>query len=133
VERKVRILIVEDNNLLRDLFTYGLRKYFHRHGNTSTIDCAPDGSAAWAMLNEATYDLLVIDYYMPCMDGADLVQRLRADPRMQGTSVLAISAGGEDARRALLDAGANVFLDKPLTLKHLAISLDALPCGGAHV
>jgi CheY-like chemotaxis protein len=126
-----RALVVEDNGLIRDMFAYGLRRYFREHDSKVTVDYASDGAAAWDRLLVTTYDLAIVDFYLPRLSGAQLVQRIRLDARTADTAVLAISAGGDEARRASLDAGADMFLDKPLTLRNLIATLDGLTNGGA--
>src|ERR1700730_12896209 len=49
------ILIVEDNGMIRDMFAYGVHKYFRTRGQVK-VDVAPDGAAAWDCLTGAPYD-----------------------------------------------------------------------------
>jgi CheY-like chemotaxis protein len=123
------VLIVEDNTIIRDLFAYGVRKYFQRHNFSVSVDFANDGVTALERLKTTRYDLAIVDYYLPVLDGAQLVQRVRKEPSTAGLAIVAISAGGAEARRILLDAGANIYLDKPLTMRDLVTTLDGLTQG----
>jgi CheY-like chemotaxis protein len=119
------ILIVEDNGMIRDMFAYGVHKYFKTRGSVK-VDVAPDGAAAWDLLVAAPYDLAIVDYYLPVVNGAQLIERIRHDDRFVTLPVVAISIGGEDARSASITAGADLFLDKPVVLRDLFATLDRL-------
>ncbi|HEY1586683.1 MAG TPA: response regulator [Polyangia bacterium] len=125
------VLLVEDNNLIRDMFSYGIRKYFRGKPGYVTVDHAADGAAAWKMLADGSYDLAIVDYFLPELDGAQLVQRMRAEPRLATVPIVAVSVGGSKARDATLAAGADLFLDKPLVLKDLFATLERLNAHGA--
>jgi CheY-like chemotaxis protein len=83
------VLLVEDNNLIRDMFSYGIRKYFRGKPGYVTVDHAADGASAWKMLSSGTYDLAIVDYFLPELDGAQLVQRMRAEPSPSSRSASA--------------------------------------------
>jgi CheY-like chemotaxis protein len=126
------ILIVEDNGMIRDMFAYGVHKYFKTRGQVS-VDVAPDGAAAWDLLVGAPYDLAIVDYYLPIVNGAQLISRIRGDERFARLPVVAISVGGEDAKTASISAGADLFLDKPIVLRDLFATLDRLAVQKEHV
>jgi CheY-like chemotaxis protein len=125
-EPTVRLLLVEDNLLIRDMFAYGLRKYFSGRGQSVSVDHAEDGRQALDMLRASRYDLAIVDYYLPVMDGAGLVSRVREDPALAALPIVAISIGGAEARAATLAAGADVFVDKPLVLRDIYALLERL-------
>jgi CheY-like chemotaxis protein len=120
-----RILIVEDNGMIGDMFSYGVSKYFKTRGGV-TVDVAEDGAAAWDRLVASSYDLAIVDYYLPVVNGAQLISQIRGDERVAGLPVVAISVGGDDARYASMSAGADLFLDKPIVLRDLFATLDRL-------
>jgi len=127
-DRPCRVLLVDDSWLIRDMFTYGTAKFFERPGALA-IDHAEDAERAWGKLASSTYDLVIIDYFLPSEDGASLITRLRNDERLSHTPVVAISVGGRDAREATLSAGADVFVDKPLIFRDLFNTLRMLAEG----
>jgi len=126
--RPCRVLIVDDSWLIRDMFTYGTAKFFERPGALA-VDHAEDAERAWGKLARSTYDLVIIDYFLPTEDGASLIARLRSDERLSHTPIVAISVGGRDAREATLTAGADVFVDKPLIFRDLFNTLRMLAEG----
>jgi len=124
-DRPYRVLLVDDSWLIRDMFAHGTAKFFDRPGALA-IDHAEDAEEAWGKLAKSTYDLMIVDYFLPAEDGASLIARLRADSRLARTPVVAISVGGRDAREATISAGADVFVDKPLVFRDLFNTLRVL-------
>jgi DNA-binding response OmpR family regulator len=124
-DRPYRVLLVDDSWLIRDMFAYGTARFFDRPGALA-IDHAEDAEEAWSKLAKSTYDLLIVDYFLPAEDGASLIARLRADARLARTPIVAISVGGRDAREATISAGADVFVDKPLVFRDLFNTLRVL-------
>ena len=117
--RQVRVLLVEDNphvaELLTDGFEYASRKELAGKA-TFEFDICQDGQTALTRLTEHPPDLIILDLYLPIMDGATFLRHLRAHPRVATTPVIALSAGGPGAREMALEAGANIFFDKPIRL-----------------
>src|SRR5262247_929160 len=74
-----RILIVDDDEALRDVLTTALS------GEGREIDGASDGTVALAMLEQQPYDLVLSDLRMPCVDGPTLYESLRGttDPILE--------------------------------------------------
>jgi CheY-like chemotaxis protein len=120
--RTIRVLLVEDNPHVAELITDGLDGAAERdlEGHVSFIfDVVGDGQAALERIGEVHPDLIILDVYMPVMDGAMFLRFLRARPKHAKTPVIALSAGGPAARDAAMAAGADVFLDKPMRLNEL--------------
>ncbi len=120
--RIVRVLLIEDNPHVAELITDGLDGAARRDmgGRIAFIfDVVGDGQMGLDRLNEVDPDLIILDVYMPVMDGAAFLRHLRQRPRQAATPVIALSAGGEAAREAAMAAGADVFLDKPLRLNEV--------------
>jgi CheY-like chemotaxis protein len=120
-----RMLLVEDNSLTRDVFEYSAGRYFGAAG-TIVIEHADSAERAWELLATQRYDIIIADYFLPSADGASLIARLRADKRLRGIPVVAISVGGRAARDATMLAGADLFIDKPLVFKDLFNTLHVL-------
>ena len=126
----VRVLIVEDNPHIIEMYSYVLKKLAANEFKASPagleVHFAADGHAALAMLSESPFHLVMTDLYMPVMDGFQLLEKMRSTPAMAQIPVVAISAGGLDARDKAMKLGVNVFLKKPVrfaevmdTVKHL--------------
>lgn len=115
----MRILIVEDNrNLVANLF-----EYFERAGHT--LDAAPDGPTGLHLACNQDYDVVVLDWGLPRMDGHAVLQRLRDEGR--DVPVLMLTARDEQPdKNAGLRAGADDYLTKPFDLEELALRLQAL-------
>jgi len=120
-----RVLLVEDNGLTRDVFAYSAGRYFGTPESIS-IEHAEHAERAWELLATQRYDIVIVDYFLPNADGASLITKLRADKRLRGVPVVAISIGGHAARDATMAAGADVFVDKPLVFKDLFATLQLL-------
>jgi CheY-like chemotaxis protein len=131
--RDYRVLLVEDNSFIRDMFAYGIGKFFAQRSAGMRFDYAADAASAWGDIEAGTYDLVIVDYYLPGEDGAAFIARLRRDPRFATVPVVAISVGGRDAREATMSAGADLFLDKPIVLRDLFKTLQVLSQRGALV
>jgi uncharacterized protein (TIGR02266 family) len=115
-KRSFRILVVEDNRHVVEMYEYALKKLRAPDGSIDVaVDYAGNGHDALERLSHApAVDLVVADLYMPVMDGFALVERMRARPDLLGTPVLAISAGGPEARERALQIGVDVYLQKPV-------------------
>jgi CheY-like chemotaxis protein len=125
----VRVLVVEDNPVIRDLFMLGIDKLQGKGPKPERrldVHQAEDGASAWEHIVKNGVDLLVVDLYLPVLNGLDLIRRIRETPEMQNIKILAISASIQDARDRSLGAGADVFMQKPLRLVELLESLRRL-------
>ena len=127
----LRVLVVDDNEMIRDMFAYGVRKYFRQRDCDVEVEIVGDGGAAWERLSTESYDLVLVDHYMPVLQGASLVQMIRAAPHLRALPVVAVSGGGAGVRSECLAAGADVFLPKPLVFRDLLDTLGGLVAGPA--
>jgi CheY-like chemotaxis protein len=120
--RIVRVLLVEDNPHVAELITDGLDGAARREmgGRVAFLfDVVGDGQMALERLKTVQPDLIILDVYMPVMDGAQFLRHVRGREETKAVPVLALSAGGATAREAAMSAGADVFLDKPLRLNEV--------------
>jgi len=102
-----RILVAEDSITVREVE----RQLLQRLGYDVTV--AVDGMDAWNQLRAGNFDMLVTDIDMPRMNGIELVQLVRAEPRFAHLPIAVVSyKDREEDRRAGLDAGANAYLTK---------------------
>ncbi len=119
---KVEIFIVDDNrhvvNMIRDGLTLGRESL--GVGVSLEFTTAADGQEALGiMLGEHAFDVALVDVYLPILDGASLIEKVRADSRTQFLPIIAMSAGGRDAADQALAAGADRFLSKPVRLREV--------------
>jgi two-component system, OmpR family, response regulator TrcR len=126
---RVRILVVEDNPVIRDLFRLGIYKLQNELGGNHhhfEVEQAADGGSAWNYIQNNPVELLVVDLYLPVLNGIELIQRIRDSQTLRPMKILAISASIHDARDRSLGAGANLFLQKPLRLIDLLEAIRSL-------
>ena len=110
----LRVLVVDDHETNRTILDRTLRSWRMRP------TCVPDGAQALAVLTDAagtadTFDVAILDYYMPGMDGLELARVIRADQRVAATRlVLLTSSGRRGDAGAAEAAGIEAFLTKPV-------------------
>jgi CheY-like chemotaxis protein len=108
---KPAILLVDDDQTNLNVLTRRLE----REGYVTRT--ATSGRAALEMLEVQRFDLVILDVYMPGMDGPDVLSHIKSDPRLQDTPVIMLSA--DDTRQIVkhcLLAGAADYLNKPLVI-----------------
>jgi CheY-like chemotaxis protein len=79
------------------------------------VACAANGAQGLQKIAEVRPDLVVLDMMMPVMDGAEMAERMRADPALRDIKILMNSSMGEQAVRERF-ADYDGFLRKPYTL-----------------
>lgn len=116
-----RILLVEDDEMIREMVQLTLELYDH------TVTCAGTGVEALERARADRPHLILMDVGLPLMDGYEATQNLKADPAMKGIPVIALTAaaGQEDRRRALA-AGADEYETKPIDFDRLLAKIDTL-------
>ena len=110
-----KILICDDEDVLRALVRASLQ------GGDYDVVEACDGNEAVEVAMAERPDLVLLDMMMPGCSGVEVLQRLRADPDLAGTSVIMLTARTqENDRAAASEAGATLFLPKPFSPAALA-------------
>lgn len=116
----MRLLLIEDNqSLVANLFDY-----FEARGHT--VDAAPDGITGLHLATTQAYDVLLLDWMLPRMDGREVLRRLREE---HGSSLPVIMLTARDElpdKIAGFRAGADDYLTKPFALPELEVRLEAL-------
>ncbi len=115
----IRILVVEDEAEIADFLVRGLRE------EAFTVEHAGDGESAWHALRTGSWDLVLLDWWLPTEDGLSLLRRFRLFNRE--TPVLFLTARDAVSDRVRgLDAGADDYLCKPFAFEELLARLRAL-------
>jgi sigma-54 dependent transcriptional regulator, acetoin dehydrogenase operon transcriptional activator AcoR len=120
MNNRKRILVVDDEEQNLEL----LEAFLEFFGYDS--ERASDGLEALSKLN-ANIDLVLLDVMMPCMDGFEVVRRIRHDPVCSDLPVIMVTSllGKEDRLRAV-EAGANDFITKPVDKVELRVRMASL-------
>jgi len=115
-KRSFRVLVVEDNPHVIEMYEYALRKLRAPDGSIEIeIEYGSNGHEALVRLRrQPRIDLVMADLYMPVMDGFALVEKMKADPALLEIPTIVISAGGPDARARAESLGVDVYLQKPV-------------------
>jgi len=122
-ELKTRILVVDDDQRLRDL----LVKYLGGEGYE--VKAVPDGQAMDKQLARERYDLVVLDLMLPGEDGLSICRRLRAQGQNQPGApvIIMLTAKGDDVDRIVgLEMGADDYLPKPFNPRELLARINAV-------
>ena len=114
------ILLAEDNADFADFFV--------RHLSGSyTIHCATDGRQALDLLRSRSIAAVVSDVAMKGMDGVALCAAIRNDPALDHLPVVLVSVDSSSAAKVrALEAGADAYLEKPLSVDYLDCQIRAL-------
>jgi CheY-like chemotaxis protein len=109
-----RILLVEDNELNRDMLSRRLNKRGYE------IDIAIDGQQGIDMANSGQPDLILLDMSLPVVDGWDAAKALKGSDATKDIPIIALTAHAMagDKEKAL-EAGCNDYDTKPVDLNRL--------------
>jgi two-component system cell cycle response regulator DivK len=116
-----KILLVEDNEMNRDMLSRRLVKRGHE------VVIAVDGKEG---VDKATSDgpeIILLDMSLPVMDGWEAAKRLKADATTNGIPIIALTAHAMAGdREKCLEAGADDYDTKPVDFKRLLSKIEAL-------
>ncbi|MBV4418007.1 response regulator [Clostridium tyrobutyricum] len=115
----MRILLIEDENMLSDALVYILKK------NNYSVDAAYDGIKGQEMAETGIYDLIILDRMLPGKEGLDVLR----DLRKSGSEIPVIILTAMDSiesRVEGLDNGADDYLVKPFSTEELLARVRAL-------
>ena len=114
----MRILLVEDEDRIASFVVKGLQAEGH------VVERAAGVSEARYLLDERTYDLVLLDLMLPDGHGSDVLATVRS--RDAEIPVIILSALGEiDDKVSLLDLGADDYLTKPFSMRELSARVRA--------
>lgn len=115
----MKLLVVEDHQpLVANLFNYFEPRGFH-------LDAAPDGLVGLHLAVSQVYDVIVLDWMLPRLDGPTVLRSIRE--RNIETPVLMLTARDQIPDKIVgFRAGADDYLTKPCDLRELEVRLEAL-------
>lgn len=112
---KPLILVVEDDNAVRNLISTTLETHNYR------FQTAPTGKAAIIEAVSHNPDVILLDLGLPDIDGIEIIRKIRSWAK---TPIIVISARSEDTDKIeALDAGADDYLTKPFSVEELLARL----------
>ena len=134
-----RILVTDDNQRVLEMFKFALERLQlegKRAERPTEIYTATNGREALDVIQSVPLDLVILDQYMPELDGMSVLRMMRAEPRFKDTPVVMISTDHEQLKMTSLRSGANLFVAKPVRALTLLTTLSALineegPSGGS--
>lgn len=106
-------LIVDDNYYNRDLCILALKHVGY------TVTEAVNGVEALQLLNEGSYDLLVLDLAMPELNGVEVIQKLRAEPIHRAMTIMVMTANPHMATTEV-ELTADFIMHKPIAIEEFA-------------
>lgn len=116
----MKILVVEDNiEIAQNICDY-LQLQNH------IVDCTQNGLHALSMLQEQTFDAIILDIMLPGMDGLALCQTLRHKLHLNTPVIMLTARDSLNDKLTGFEVGADDYLVKPFALAELAVRLQAL-------
>ncbi len=115
------ILLVEDNEMNRDMLSRRLERQGHR------VVIAVDGGDGVRLAGSEAPDLILMDMSLPVLDGWEATRQIRCDPANARTPIIALTAHALAADRdKAAEAGCDDYDTKPIDLPRLLAKIDAL-------
>jgi DNA-binding response OmpR family regulator len=119
MQRKIRLLIVEDEEAIRT----GLIDVLVYHGYE--VEFAADGISGLDKALSGRFDLILLDVMLPGMDGFEICNRIRAQDRDQPVIILTAKSTDEDIIQGL-SLGADDYVAKPFSVAQLVLRIQAV-------
>ena len=111
-----KLLIVEDEKKLSQVMGLYLKKEGYE------VTCATDGVEGEQLIDENSYDLIILDVMMPKKDGWSLLRKIKSKG---STPVIITTARGEEEDRIFgLELGADDYMVKPLSMRELVLRVN---------
>ncbi len=126
MERKGPILVVEDEEDIRNLVVHQLQ----REGLTTRA--ASNGLEALEIARRTPPSLVILDLMLPGLPGTEVCRRLRAEPETKDVPIIILSARGEEIDRVVgFEVGADDYVTKPFSPRELVLRVRAVLRRGA--
>ena len=119
--KKGTVLVIDDEKDLIELVTYNLGKEGY------DVIAATDGQSGLDVVKKHRPDLVVLDLMMPGLDGLQVCQRLRSDPRTGRIPIIMLTAKATEADRIVgLELGADDYITKPFSPREVVARVKAV-------
>ena len=110
LDKSMSILIVDDYRTMLRILRSLLRQL-----EFDNVEEATDGTSALEKLEAGTYGLIISDWHMEPMGGLELLKKVRANPRLQRTPFIMVTAENQtESVIAAKQAGVSSYIVKPL-------------------
>ena len=117
--RPLSILLIDDNEDIRELMSALLRRWGHE------VQVAPDGEEGCELALRGKPDVAFVDIGLPGMDGYGVAARLRSERRRDQLRLVAMTGFGQESdKRRALDAGFDLHIVKPASVEALQQALS---------
>lgn len=121
LKMKKQILCVEDEAGIRNMIRFSLEREGY------TVVEAANAREARSCVADSLPDLMLIDWMLPDFSGPELIKRFRRDELTRDIPIIMLTAKSEEEDMIYgLDAGADDYLGKPVSLKNLSARIKAL-------
>jgi len=121
MKSKAHILVVDDEEDIRELVKYNLEREGHQ------VTCADSGENAVDIARRDDIDLIVLDLMLPGIDGLEVTRTLKGSPETAAIPILMLSAKGEEADIVTgLELGADDYVPKPFSPRELLARIRAV-------
>ena len=118
---KTKVLVVEDENDIRELIEYNLLKAGYE------VTAVMSGEEALQRLGAGRFDLILLDVMLPGMDGFEICRRLKRDTRTSRIPIAILTAKSEDTDIVVgLELGADDYIVKPFSPSVLIARMRAM-------
>ena len=122
IDFRMKVLVADDFATMRKI----VRNILKQIGFDDIVE-AEDGQAALQVLKSENIGLVVTDWNMPNMNGLELLQKIRTDPKTANLPVLMVTAEGlKENVVAAVKAGVNNYVVKPFTAEVLQEKLEQI-------
>jgi DNA-binding response OmpR family regulator len=119
--RKKRLLLVEDDNLIRDGLSLALS------GNGFTVHTCVTAEEALHAIIQRPYHGIICDYHLPGMNGLDFFKQAGVRT-LQSTNVLIAALGFDQILNQAVILGIDAFFEKPFAIQSLISTLNSGKC-----
>ena len=119
MERRLTVLLVDDEESVQKLLTYPLEREGYR------VVQARDGEEALVRFGEEPVDLVILDLMLPRLDGLAVCRRLREE--RSAVPIIMLTARGDEGDKVLgLELGADDYITKPFSIREFMSRVRAL-------